>query len=65
LDSTRGAGGLATLAADAFADYWDSWFATYTRMVDRLKASPQSKYWRHWFDAYSQSIRHLQTQTNS
>jgi hypothetical protein len=54
----------STLTTSAPADYWDSWFATYTRMVDRLKASPQSKYWRQWFDSYSQSISHLQTQTS-
>ena len=56
--------GALTTSAEAPADYWDSWFATYTRMVNRLKASPQSKYWRQWFDSYSQSIRQLQTQTN-
>ncbi|NJN22563.1 MAG: 4Fe-4S binding protein [Leptolyngbya sp. RL_3_1] len=42
-------------------DYWESWFATYTRLVGRLQQPEQSGYWRHWFDSYSQSVTRLQT----
>ncbi|WP_017298852.1 4Fe-4S dicluster domain-containing protein [Nodosilinea nodulosa] len=56
--------GALTTNSDATADYWDSWFATYTSLLERLKASPQSSYWRRWFDAYSQSLKSLQAQYN-
>ena len=45
-------------------DYWESWFAKYTRMVGRLQSTRQSRYWQQWFDAYSQSVQRLQTQTS-
>ncbi|MGF1458106.1 MAG: 4Fe-4S binding protein [Leptolyngbyaceae cyanobacterium] len=45
-------------------DYWESWFAKYTRMVGRLQDTQQSPYWQQWFDVYSRSIQQLQTQTS-
>lgn len=51
--------------AEPSTDYWDTWFATYSRMVARLKASQQSNYWRQWFDTYSQALQQLQTQYNT
>ena len=50
-----------TSKSETSADYWESWFATYTRMVARLKAPKQSTYWQQWFDSYSQAVRNLQT----
>jgi Fe-S-cluster-containing dehydrogenase component len=47
--------------SEASPDYWESWFATYTRLVGRLQGAPRSEYWRHWFDSYSQSVSRLQT----
>jgi Fe-S-cluster-containing hydrogenase component 2 len=38
------------------ADYWDSWFVTYNRMVSRLKTTKHTEYWQRWFDAYSSQI---------
>ncbi|BAU44880.1 4Fe-4S binding protein [Leptolyngbya sp. O-77] len=42
-------------------DYWEAWFATYTRMVARLRGMQESSYWHHWFDTYSQALKRLQT----
>jgi hypothetical protein len=44
-------------------DYWEAWFATYTRMVARLQGAPQSTYWHTWFDGYAQAVKRLQTTT--
>jgi len=52
--SPMGSGGL---------DYWDNWFAAYTRLMTRLQSAPTSGYWRQWFDTYAQTLRRLQTQT--
>jgi ferredoxin len=41
-------------------DYWESWFATYTRMVARLQNVEDSSYWHTWFDGYSQVLSRLQ-----
>jgi Fe-S-cluster-containing dehydrogenase component len=51
---------LATLSR-SFApqpadDYWNAWFATYNRLVSRLKAAPAPNYWQHWFDTYSHAV---------
>jgi ferredoxin len=46
--------------SEASGDYWESWFATYTRMVARLQAAPHSGYWQTWFDGYSQAMKRLQ-----
>ncbi len=50
------------LSAETSSDYWNHWFASYTRMVARLKSAKQSNYWRQWFDNYSQTLQKLQTQ---
>ncbi|MBE7382428.1 MAG: 4Fe-4S binding protein [Leptolyngbya sp. SIO1E4] len=49
-----------TSGSEASADYWESWFARYTRLVARLNTSKQSGYWRRWFDNYSQVLGNLQ-----
>lgn len=41
------------------ADYWDSWFDTYTRMVNRLQTTRQTPYWHDWFDSYSHALTRL------
>ena len=35
-------------------DYWESWFATYDRLVGKLQG--QSDYWERWFNTYSQKM---------
>ncbi|MGP1371803.1 MAG: 4Fe-4S binding protein [Almyronema sp.] len=61
---TAGAPSVAlTSGSETSTDYWESWFATYTRLVARLQASKQSSYWRQWFDTYAQALRHLQAQS--
>ncbi|MGV2830932.1 4Fe-4S binding protein [Myxosarcina sp. GI1(2024)] len=37
-------------------NYWDNWFATYDRLISRLKAKRETKHWQHWFDTYSQKL---------
>ncbi|NER79053.1 MAG: 4Fe-4S ferredoxin [Leptolyngbya sp. SIO1D8] len=49
-----------TSASETSTDYWESWFATYARLVARLQTSKQSGYWQHWFDTYAQALRNLQ-----
>ena len=51
---------LAALTEQS-GDYWDAWFTTYTRLVNRLQKAPQTSYWHHWFDTYSQTLKQLQT----
>lgn len=34
-------------------DYWESWFVTYNKFLDRLKSKKQSEYWDRWFEVYS------------
>ena len=48
-----------TSKSETSGDYWESWFATYTRLMARLKDSNQSSYWRQWFDAYTQKVGNL------
>jgi ferredoxin len=36
------------------ADYWDSWFETYERML--IKLTNKSGYWENWFNIYSQKF---------
>ena len=43
-------------------DYWNAWFANYSHMVARLKASKQPRYWHQWFDLYAQSLQNLRNQ---
>ncbi|MEM8809596.1 MAG: 4Fe-4S binding protein [Cyanobacteria bacterium P01_G01_bin.38] len=60
---TTGATAVAlTAASEAPADYWNTWFTKYTRMVARLKDSKQSGYWQQWFDTYAQNLKDLRTQ---
>ncbi|MEO0489187.1 MAG: 4Fe-4S binding protein [Cyanobacteria bacterium J06635_15] len=51
-----------TPASKVPTDYWNTWFARYTRMVARLKTSQPSGYWQQWFDTYSQTLQNLQTE---
>lgn len=37
-------------------NYWDTWFATHRRLLQRLETQHQTQYWRHWFDTYSQKL---------
>lgn len=41
------------------ADYWESWFNTYNRLVARLQNTAQVEYWDQWFDAYSDQLSKL------
>lgn len=50
------------LSNETSADYWNHWFASYSRMVARLKGTERSSYWRQWFDTYSQTLQNLRTQ---
>ena len=52
-----------TSGSEASEDYWESWFATYTRLVGRLKDSERSVYWRQWFETYSQILQNLHAQS--
>ncbi|MEM1251209.1 MAG: 4Fe-4S dicluster domain-containing protein [Cyanobacteria bacterium P01_H01_bin.21] len=54
-----------SLNSEPSTDYWNNWFANYSRMVARLKNAEQSSYWRHWFDVYSQTLQNLQTHSTS
>lgn len=57
---TSGAAAVAlTSDSEISPDYWESWFATYTRTVARLKASQQPGYWRQWFNRYAQTLQTL------
>lgn len=47
----------------ATGDYWEAWFATYTRMVARLQGLQESSYWHTWFDSYARAIQRLQAKT--
>jgi ferredoxin len=42
-----------------FQDYWDWWFATYNRHLDRLKGTASEDYWERWSEVYSQKISAL------
>ena len=50
------------LTAKEATDYWNKWFASYSRIVDRLKKTEQSDYWYQWFDTYANALKHLQAQ---
>jgi Fe-S-cluster-containing dehydrogenase component len=52
-----------TSTSETTGDYWESWFATYTRMVARLQGVQEPGYWHDWFDSYSQSLKRLQATT--
>jgi ferredoxin len=40
-------------------DYWDNWFATYNRLVSRLRVAKRAAVWEQWFDVYSQQLSNL------
>ncbi|MEM1240233.1 MAG: 4Fe-4S binding protein [Cyanobacteria bacterium P01_H01_bin.26] len=54
-----------SLNFESSTDYWNTWFETYTRMVDRLKATKQSGYWYQWFDTYAQTLQTLRPQQDT
>ncbi|HIK44610.1 MAG TPA: 4Fe-4S binding protein [Leptolyngbyaceae cyanobacterium M65_K2018_010] len=58
--ATRAAAVKLTSQSEVSEDYWESWFATYNRLVARLQSVQDSGYWQHWFDAYSQALRRSQ-----
>ncbi|NMG05591.1 4Fe-4S binding protein [Brasilonema sp. UFV-L1] len=35
-------------------DYWESWFATYNKLVTKL--TKKQNYWDNWFNFYSQKF---------
>ncbi|MEL6381835.1 MAG: 4Fe-4S binding protein [Cyanobacteria bacterium J06626_18] len=49
-----------TSASEATGDYWESWFAKYTRLTARLRNSQKTLYWQQWFDTYAQMVGDLQ-----
>lgn len=51
-----------TSCSENSSDYWESWFAKYTRLVGRLRASKQPSYWQQWFETYAQALKKLRTQ---
>ena len=53
------------LTAKDPTDYWNKWFANYSRLVARLNAAEQSSYWQQWFDSYAKALKHLQAQSNA
>ena len=48
-------------SASPLPDYWDTWFDTYDRLVQRLKRTQTSDYWHRWFDTYSTTLARLQS----
>jgi len=52
-----------TSQSEISPEYWEAWFATYVRLVARLKGTPRSDYWRRWFDTYAQALKQLQART--
>ncbi|MFW6357617.1 MAG: DUF362 domain-containing protein [Chroococcales cyanobacterium] len=40
-------------------NYWDNWFATYSRLTSRLKAKQETNHWQSWFDTYSHKLESL------
>ncbi|NJL47440.1 MAG: 4Fe-4S binding protein [Leptolyngbyaceae cyanobacterium SM2_5_2] len=61
--TTAAAAVSLTSQSETSGDYWESWFATYTRLVARLQSMPESGYWHQWFEAYSQVLRRSQATT--
>lgn len=51
---------LLSSISEASGDYWEAWFATYTRLVARLQQVDGSGYWQTWFDGYSRALKRLQ-----
>lgn len=37
-------------------DYWEWWFATHDRLIDKLTGTSQTDYWERWFNLYSQKL---------
>lgn len=52
--------GCVAAIAPTTTDYWESWFATYTRLVQRLEKSSKPKYWNAWFERYADTVAALQ-----
>jgi Pyruvate/2-oxoacid:ferredoxin oxidoreductase delta subunit len=48
-------------SSESSPDYWESWFATYNRLIARLNNTKQqqSGYWQNWFDTYAKAVSHL------
>lgn len=42
--------------AIAPADYWDSWFVTYGKLVSQMSEAQQGNYWLKWFELYSERL---------
>lgn len=42
------------------ADYWETWFATYAHIVQRLRKTAKPQYWNAWFDRYAETLNRLQ-----
>ncbi len=40
-------------------DYWEWWFTTYNRHLEKLKHPANDAYWEQWFEDYSQRVSHL------
>lgn len=38
------------------ADYWDSWFVTYGKLVSQMSEAKQRNYWLKWFELYSERL---------
>jgi ferredoxin len=55
--------GCVGAIAPSQSDYWDTWFVTYSRLIQRLQSSTHTPYWHAWRDRYSQSLSRLQTLT--
>ena len=54
-------GSLAVTAhAEPTGHYWRAWFANYTHLMARVKASQPSGYWQQWFETYAQRLQGLQ-----
>lgn len=54
-----------SLTTQPAVDYWNTWFATYNRLVSQLKTTPAADYWQHWFDTYSHAVsKQLHTPTS-
>ncbi len=52
---------VLTSKSEQSDDYWESWFATYTRKVARLQGEQTSSYWYSWFSNYAKALYQLQS----
>ena len=51
-----------TSCSEASMDYWEAWFARYTRLVGHLQSLKQPQYWQQWFDRYGAALQRLEAQ---